>query len=114
MKNAKKTKNTMAKFSRWNQPVPCRMCGKKTTWAEGNGYVGLDLCKKCFDLATLENAHNDGYHKEGRDGFAEDCPWCQEQRRDEAEAKQIVTELRKKKTEKETNMKTTAKTAKKA
>jgi hypothetical protein len=72
---------TKAKFSRWNQPVPCRMCGKQTTWSEANGYAGLDLCEKCFDRATLENAHVDGYHKEGRDGFAADCRMCWEEKK---------------------------------
>lgn len=51
-------------FSRWNQPVHCRMCGKLTTWSGASGKGGLELCKACFDQATLDNEHYDGYHAE--------------------------------------------------
>lgn len=67
-------------FSRFNQPVACRMCGKKTTWSDANGYAGLALCRVCFDAATMENAHLDGNHAEKPDM---DCPLCER----EAEAK---------------------------
>jgi hypothetical protein len=53
-----------ATFSRFNQPVPCHSCGKPTTWSEANGYCGLGLCKACFEQATMDNAHYDGYHEE--------------------------------------------------
>jgi hypothetical protein len=67
-------------FSRFNQPRPCRVCGKNTTWSDANGYAGLGLCEACFDAATLENAHEDGYHRPDRDGFDESCPLCQAER----------------------------------
>jgi hypothetical protein len=71
-----KAKDDKAKFGRFNQPVPCRSCGKLTTWSEANGNCGLDLCQACYDDATLENAHFDGYHTADRDGFAADCKHC--------------------------------------
>ena len=54
------------KFSRTNQPVSCRMCGKKTTWSEVQGNVGLDLCRTCNEEALLENEHLDGHHNPER------------------------------------------------
>jgi hypothetical protein len=57
------------RFSKVNQPVACRGCGKTTN----AGSNGLDLCAKCFDEAGLENEHQDGMH----DGeSAEGCPFC--------------------------------------
>lgn len=55
---------TKQKFSRFNQPIACRMCGKSTTWSEVNGNSGLELCRACFEKATLENEHYDGYHEQ--------------------------------------------------
>jgi len=52
-----------ANFSRFNQPVACHSCGKATTWSEANGYCGLGLCRACFEQATMDNAHYDGYHE---------------------------------------------------
>ena len=72
--------NNRMKFNRFNQPKPCRTCGKNTTWSEANGYSGLGLCEKCFDAATIENAHLDGYHDKDRDGFDADCPLCQKEK----------------------------------
>ena len=66
------------RLSRWNQPEPCRMCGKLTTWSEVNGHCGLGLCQGCFDKATTENAHLDGYHAADADGPDPDCPLCKE------------------------------------
>lgn len=63
-----------ANFSRFNQPVACRLCGKKTTWSEANGNHGLDLCRACFEAATLENDHHDNGHEQIVDG----CPVCAE------------------------------------
>jgi hypothetical protein len=68
--------NKKANFSRYNQPVACRMCGKKTTWSEANGNCGLDLCRKCFDQATMDNEHYDGYHETPNTG----CRLCKEVR----------------------------------
>jgi hypothetical protein len=60
---AKPSKAKALKFSRHNQPVACRSCGKKTTFSEVNGNVGLDLCQKCFDAAGAENERLDGHAK---------------------------------------------------
>jgi hypothetical protein len=60
-------------FSRFNQPVPCRMCGKSTTWSEANGNHGLDLCGPCFERAGLENDHLDNGHGSAVAG----CPVCE-------------------------------------
>ena len=59
-------------FSRFNQPVPCRGCSKLTTWSEANGNGGLDLCKDCFEAASMDNEHWDGYHTEPK----ADCRLC--------------------------------------
>jgi hypothetical protein len=63
-------------FSRYNQPRHCRICGKLTTWSEANGHGGLDLCQKCFDAATIQNEHYDGYHN---DVPKADCPLCRKE-----------------------------------
>jgi ribosomal protein S14 len=60
MKNTNQRKN----FSRYNQPKVCRLCGKLTTYSEVSGHHGLDLCRVCFDEATLENEHFDGHHED--------------------------------------------------
>jgi hypothetical protein len=49
------------KFSKFVQPKPCRLCGKRTTWSDVHGYIGLDLCKACFEDATAENDHLDNH-----------------------------------------------------
>ncbi len=55
-----------ARFSRHNQPKPCRDCGKMTT--ERNS----GLCARCFDGAGLENEHSDSGHETPVAG----CPTC--------------------------------------
>ena len=67
-------KQRMKNFSRHNQPVACRSCGKLTTWSEANGYGGLGLCGPCFDEASLENEHFDGHHQ---DAPHKGCKHCQ-------------------------------------
>jgi len=62
-----------AQFSRRNQPVKCRICGKLTTWSDVNGNRGLDLCKDCFDRATLDNEHYDGHHEGAPNGSCRLC-----------------------------------------
>jgi hypothetical protein len=52
------------RFGRFNQPVACRMCGRRTTWSDVNGYRGLALCEACFEQASLENEHHDGHHQD--------------------------------------------------
>jgi len=74
---------TKQNFSRRNQPVACRMCGKLTTWSDVNGFVGLALCKPCFDAATLENGHFDGAHEVYPQ---RDCPHCIEKQKQQARA----------------------------
>jgi hypothetical protein len=63
----------MANFSRFNQPQKCHACGKLSTWSEANGYGGLNLCRECFDRATLQNDHFDNGHAEVKAG----CPECE-------------------------------------
>lgn len=58
-----------ARFSRHNQPVKCRLCGKVT--AHGD-HSGAELCKPCYDAAGLENEHNDYGHTSPVKG----CPAC--------------------------------------
>jgi len=72
-REAMKAANEQAKFSRRNQPVACRVCGKKTTWSEANGNSDLALCHKCFDAASTENEHFDGHHQEAP---LATCPLC--------------------------------------
>lgn len=60
-------------FSRHNQPVTCRCCGKLTT-ERVQGTYGLDMCAVCIDSAGVENEHQDGHHERGTRG---DCPLCQ-------------------------------------
>lgn len=52
----------------------CANCGKKTRQT-GHPHMAPDseLCAKCFDLATLENEHNDLEH-DGK--FNPKCPHC--------------------------------------
>jgi nitrate/TMAO reductase-like tetraheme cytochrome c subunit len=35
-----------------------------------------DYCDSCFEVAGLENDHQDGYHGPGADGPHADCPMC--------------------------------------
>jgi hypothetical protein len=67
-------KRKLNTFSRFNQPKPCRMCGKGTTWSDSNGYCGLGLCKPCYELATMDNEHYDGYHADAPNAA---CRLCQ-------------------------------------
>jgi hypothetical protein len=62
-----------ARFSRHNQPVKCRGCGKTTTEVV-RGCIGLDLCAKCQKEAEAENMHSDESHE----GSVEECASCQE------------------------------------
>lgn len=55
-------RNMMKRFTRFTQPEKCRMCGKLTTWSDASGHTGLGLCRACFDVATMDNAHYDGDH----------------------------------------------------
>lgn len=64
-----------ANFSRFNQPKPCGICGKSTTWSEANGNIGLDLCRACYEAATLDNEHYDGYHETPN----ADCRLCRQE-----------------------------------
>lgn len=59
-------------FSRHNQPVPCKVCGKLTTEIVG-GHIGLEMCGKCIDQSGLENEHADGYHDDAPNAECPDC-----------------------------------------
>jgi len=60
----------MRRFSRGNQPVKCRACGKLTN----DGGSGLELCPPCEDWSLWENSHNDNDHKAKSEP---DCLLCQ-------------------------------------
>lgn len=51
------------KFSRRNQPVECRCCGK-ITHMECGSIVGIDLCPACLEQSELENSCSDNCHTE--------------------------------------------------
>lgn len=48
----------------------CNICGKLTRNTGDEG--GVDLCRKCYDEAGLENEHSDHGHKKPIKG----CPTC--------------------------------------
>jgi len=50
----------------------CRCCNKQTR-ETGDGESGVQLCLPCYDLAGLENEHNDRHHSGTTDA---DCDWC--------------------------------------
>lgn len=56
----------------FNTVVECRGCGKKTH-SSIDGCLDLDLCRKCYDAANMENAHFDGHHA---DAAHPDCEHC--------------------------------------
>ena len=60
------------RFSRFNQPIKCRGCGKLTTERVAGTY-GLDMCQVCIREAELENEHLDTGHAERVEG----CPTCE-------------------------------------
>jgi len=60
------------RFSSFNQPVKCRVCGKLTTESV-NGALGLALCGPCQDEAGLENEHADGHHEIVQCAACPDC-----------------------------------------
>ena len=61
-------------FSTFNQPRDCMNCGRKfadSTSRDSN----QSLCPNCYDIAGIENEHQDGEH-EGR--IVGECPMCQD------------------------------------
>ena len=65
---------TPRRFSRTNQPVKCKACGKLTT-QDVDG-AGLSLCRRCYEEAGLENEHQDGLHDAAP---VKGCPACEEE-----------------------------------
>lgn len=59
-------------FSITNILVKCKVC-KKFTHSSIDGSVDINLCRKCYDEAGLENEHSDGYHDKEAN---ENCPEC--------------------------------------
>lgn len=57
-------------------PKECLECGKRTNKVN-RSEDNPDLCKKCFEIAGLENGHEDGHHE---DAFRKDCPICDEEK----------------------------------
>lgn len=66
-------------FSRFTQPVACKVCGKLTTYDGGSG---LEMCRECEEDSYTENAHLDGLHDDKEDVQYKDdiqyCPMCDE------------------------------------
>jgi hypothetical protein len=62
------------KFTRYEQPFKCCLCGKLTLGPEG--VSGPELCTRCYDRAGLENEHLDGGHS---DEPRSNCPLCEEE-----------------------------------
>lgn len=52
------------------KPATCTDCGKSL---RSNRSDNDDLCIRCYDLAALENDHQDGNHE---DGDEPDCLMC--------------------------------------
>lgn len=52
-------------------PATCTDCNIKIT--RSNGQLDAGLCNRCYDLAALENEHQDGYHE---DEAVADCLMC--------------------------------------
>lgn len=65
-------RNRSNRFSRFNQPVECRVCHRMTTEVV-DGCIGLDLCRACREAAEMENEHSDGHHEGAPHA---DCPDC--------------------------------------
>lgn len=62
-------------FSTFNQPRECMSCGKM--FADNASRDNTDqTCGDCYEIAGIENAHQDGYHKDAPDA---DCPMCQDE-----------------------------------
>lgn len=60
------------KFSKLNTLCDCRICGKKTH-SSIDGDLDIQLCRKCYTEAGLENEHADGLHS----GIVKkNCPQC--------------------------------------
>lgn len=61
-------------FSTFNQPRDCMNCGR--TFADSASRdSNQNLCPSCYDIAGIENEHQDGEH-EGR--IVGECPMCQD------------------------------------
>lgn len=67
----------MPKISRYVESIGtyiCDSCGKRTR-ETGEGESSVKLCLKCFNEASLENEHLDGFHKSNP---VKGCPLCNE------------------------------------
>jgi len=63
------------KFSANNKVANCRVCEKKTHSSIG-GDLDIQLCRRCYDEANMENEHNDGHHI---DKPNPKCPFCKKE-----------------------------------
>jgi len=60
-----------ARFERGSGCYKCRVCGKRTR-ETGEGESSIELCRRCYDEAGLENDHSDNGHFTLDEG----CPTC--------------------------------------
>lgn len=67
----------MAKFSNQNKLCRCRICDK-LTHSNIDGWMDAELCRKCYEAATMENEHLDGHHT---DKPHPKCPDCKEEKK---------------------------------
>lgn len=58
------------RFQRGSGLYVCKSCGKKTRETSG-GEGGTQLCRRCFDKSSQENAHSDHH-----EGAMSNCPEC--------------------------------------
>ena len=61
------------RFSKTNQVIACRKCGRPTT-AYCGGTFGVDCCPECLAEVDMMRAHEDGEH-EGT-SMNDDCRLC--------------------------------------
>lgn len=64
------TKHNRFEGGRAGSTYICAGCGKRTR-ETGEGESGVELCKKCFVIASQENSHSDNH-----DGRMADCAEC--------------------------------------
>lgn len=65
------------RFARGSGVYTCGVCGKQTRQTDPDS-AGVGLCGNCYEVAGVENFHNDEAHK----GQLCDCELCREEMSD--------------------------------
>ena len=60
------------RFSNLNTLCNCLVCGKRTH-SSIDGDLDIQLCRKCYDEANMENEHSDGHHDDKPNPKCIDC-----------------------------------------